>query len=240
MESLQDIGTVLGRIITIMPLLLIIALFMGRRAIGEMPVFDFLIVITLGSVTGADIADPDISHLPTAVAIAGIGVLQRITSTLKLRNRYFSRLITFEPVVVVKNGLFLKNNMKQIRYSVDNILHMMREQGIFDPGEVDTAVIEGNGALSVLKKDSKLSPSLEDLSLPKVSPSLSYPVIVEGQVYTNVLDRTGFTEEWLQDQLTVLGIPSPEQVFFACMNHKGELHVSRHTEGPEEMPGLFH
>lgn len=60
---------VLSRIITILPLLLIITLFMGKRSIGELPVFDYLIIITLASVTGADIADPSVPHFHTVFAI---------------------------------------------------------------------------------------------------------------------------------------------------------------------------
>ncbi|PYZ96308.1 DUF421 domain-containing protein [Alteribacter lacisalsi] len=213
---------------------------MGRRAIGELPVFDFLIIITLGSVTGADIADPDIDHLPTAVAIAGIGVLQRITASWKIKNRSFGRLITFEPVIVIKDGKFLQKNLKSIRFTIDNVLQMLREKDVFDPGEVDMAVVEASGSLSVLKKEQKLTPAFEDLELRKASPSLSFPLIVEGTVYPSVLDHTGLSEQWLDDQLTVLNIHSTEEVFFASVNEKGELHVSRNTEVSIKDPGLFH
>lgn len=63
LELLKDVALVLGRVVTILPLLLFVTLFMGKRAIGELPVFDFLIIITLDAVVGADIADPDIHHL---------------------------------------------------------------------------------------------------------------------------------------------------------------------------------
>lgn len=78
-EFLKETGLIFGRIITILPLLLIVTLLMGKRAIGELPVFDFLIIVTLGAVVGADIADPSIHHLPTAMAIIGIGILQKLS-----------------------------------------------------------------------------------------------------------------------------------------------------------------
>ncbi len=75
---------VAGRIITTFPLMLTVALFMEKRSIGELPMFDFLIIIALGAVVGADIADPKIEHLHTAVAIILIGLLQRGVSTLAI------------------------------------------------------------------------------------------------------------------------------------------------------------
>ena len=80
LDFIKDILIVLARILTILPLLLFTTLFMGKRAIGEIPVFDFLIVIILGAVVGADIADPNIEHAPTFIAIIFIGLFQRVVA----------------------------------------------------------------------------------------------------------------------------------------------------------------
>lgn len=146
---MKDMLLILGRIVTIIPLLLFTTLFMGKRAIGELPVFDFLIVIILGALVGADIAEPDIKHLPTAFAIIAIGIFQRIVTRWKISNHKIGRLLTFEPTVVLQNGKFVNKNLKKIRYSIDNILQMLREKDVFDINEVETAIIEANGALSV-------------------------------------------------------------------------------------------
>lgn len=86
---------------------------MGKRTIGELPVFDFLIIVTLGAVVGADIADPNIKHLPTVINIIGIGILQRIVANLKISNRKVGRLLIFEPTVVIQNGKFFDKNLKK-------------------------------------------------------------------------------------------------------------------------------
>src|SRR5690554_371017 len=96
-EFIKEIGVIFGRIITILPLLLFITIFMGKRAIGELPIFDFIIVIILGAVVGADIADPEIKHFPTIIAIIAIAIFQRIVANWKISNRKLGRLITFEP-----------------------------------------------------------------------------------------------------------------------------------------------
>ena len=182
LEFMKDILIIFVRIVTILPLLLFITLFMGKRAIGELPVFDFLIIIILGALVGADIADPNIKHLPTAIAIIFIGIFQRIVANWKISNRKIGRLLTFEPTVVLQNGKFVHKNLKKIRYSIDNILQMLREKNIFDINEVETAIIEANGALSLLKKPQKNSVTLEDMNIIKPTSSISFPVIVEGTV----------------------------------------------------------
>lgn len=86
-ELIHDNVIVLARIITIIPLMLAVTLFMGKRTIGEMPVFDFLIIVILGALVGADIADPEIEHLPTAIAIIAIGLFQKAIVKWKISNR---------------------------------------------------------------------------------------------------------------------------------------------------------
>lgn len=97
METVKELLLVAGRIVTIFPLILLTTLYMGKRSIGELPVFDFLVIISLGAVVGADIADPNIEHLHTSFAIVLIGIIQRTVSYLVIRSRKFGKWITFEP-----------------------------------------------------------------------------------------------------------------------------------------------
>ncbi|MEK4406246.1 DUF421 domain-containing protein [Sporosarcina sp. FSL K6-6792] len=240
LEFMKDMLLILGRIVTIIPLLLFTTLFMGKRAIGELPVFDFLIVIILGALVGADIAEPDIKHLPTAFAIIAIGVFQRIVTRWKISNRKIGRLLTFEPTVVLQNGKFVNENLKKIRYSIDNILQMLREKDVFDINEVETAIIEANGALSVLKKPQKNSVTLEDMNIIKPTSTISFPVIVEGTLYTDVLRDVNLDEAWLQQELDNQGVNDLKDVFFASINHNRELHISLKNEKNLAIPTIKH
>lgn len=239
-ELLKDLLIVLGRIVTILPLLLFITIYMGKRTIGELPIFDFLIVIILGAVVGADIADPEIKHLPTAFTIVIIGLLQKLVSHLKIKNRKFGKLITFEPTLVIKDGNFLVKNMKKIGFSIDNILQMLRGKDIFDPAEVDLAVIEADGAMSVLKKTSKQTVVKEDLAIQTTSNNISFPVIIEGNVYKDSLDYLELDENWLRNQLSQHGLIDYNQIFYASVNQEQELHISFKKETHTSLPPIRH
>lgn len=239
-DTFKEILIVYGRIITILPLLLAITLYMGKRAIGELPVFDFLIIITLGAVAGADIADPDIKHLPTIASILAIGILQRAVAKWKISNRKIGKLITFEPTIVIQNGKILEKNLKKIRYSIDNILQMLREKNIFDINDVETAIIEGNGALSVLKKPQKLPITPENLNILNPISAISFPVIVEGEIYENVLKDLNLNETWLYQQLSAQGIDDIKNIFFASINRNLELHISLKDKNNINLPPIIH
>lgn len=226
MNLAKDLLVVTGRILTIFPLMLFIALYMGKRSIGELPVFDFLIIITLGAVVGADIADPNIPHIHTAVAIILIGIFQKIVSKAVINHRKLGHLITFEPTIVIQDGRFIVKNLTKIRYSIDNILQMLREKDIFDISNVHLGIIEANGKLSILKEDSKLTVTIEDLDLNKKASSISYPVIIDGIIYEDVLKKLKLNKLWLNEQLSNANVKSIEEVFFASVNDKMELHIS--------------
>lgn len=117
---------------------------MGKRSVGQLPIFDFLVVITLGAVVGADIADPTTHHFPIAVAIVTLGIFQIVVARWKISNRKIGRLLTFEPTIIIHNGKFIKKNIRQIRYSIDNVLQMLREKNVFDISDVKMGIIEAN------------------------------------------------------------------------------------------------
>lgn len=229
-----------GRIITIMLLFLVMTLITGRRKIGEIPVFDFLVVITLASVVGADIADPEIKHLPTAFAVVLIILMQYFYGALIIKYRKLGKLLTFEPVVVIENGQFVKSSMRRLKYSVDTILTMLREKDVFDLNEVEFAVIESTGQLSVLKKSQYQPVTAKEIKLNTDYKGLSIPLIVEGEVYWDNLLKLNLSKEWLSEQLKKSNIDSEKDVFYAAINSEGQLYISKGMEDTKAIHNLRH
>ena len=241
MELIKEFSILAGRIITILPLLLIIILIMGKRSIAELPVFDFLVVVILGAVVGADIADPEIEHIHTAAAIVLIGIFHIIITTLKIKYRKFGHIITFEPTIVIQEGKFIVKNLRKIRYSIDNILQMLREKDVFDINDVHLGIVEANGNMSIIKKPGKTEVTLEDLNLTKDAYGISYPVIIDGVVEKNVLAKLNLTEDWLNQQLSNLGVKNAMEVFFATVNEKNEFHalLKNTIQNNDDLPPIY-
>ncbi|MCK0472808.1 DUF421 domain-containing protein [Halalkalibacter sp. APA_J-10(15)] len=238
MEVLKESAIILARIITIFPLFLLITHYMGKRSIGEMPIFDFLIIMTLANVVGADIADPKVDHVYTYLAIIFIPLLQRLTAYLSITHRKIGGKITFEPTLVIQDGKILVGNLKRIRYTIDNVLRMLRQKNIFDISDVKIAIIESDGKISVLKKENKLEVTIEDINVKKKSKSLSYPLIVEGKIYEDILNYLGLNRQWLVAELQKRQIAQVNRVFFASINDDRELHVSLKNEH-QQMPPIY-
>ncbi|TKC18093.1 YetF domain-containing protein [Robertmurraya kyonggiensis] len=236
MGFVKDTLLVYGRIITLLPLLLFITLFMGKRSIGSLPIFDFLIIITLGAVVGADIADPNIAHIHTAMAIIGLALLQKLISYMTIRFRKFRNAITFEPTIVIMDGNFKVENLRKIQYSIDEILQMLREKDVFDVSEVKLGIIEANGNISVYKNRDKSPVLLEDMGIKSHKDKLPYPVIIEGKIDYQMLTKLSTSEFWLMEQLEKKGIKDINEVFFASLTSDLELHLSlMNGDAPQHM-----
>lgn len=226
MEIIKELAIVFGRIISILPLMLIVTLYMGKRSIGELPVFDFLIIIALGAVVGADIADPNINHLPTAFAIVLIGILQKFITKMAIRYRWFGKLVNFEPTVVIHKGAILNKQLKKIRYSLDDILQMLREINIYDVREVEIAIIEANGKLTAHKIAS--------------NDNFTFPIIIEGKIDQKILNYLSLSESWLRQQLKEKGYANLSDIFFASVNNRKELHISALNPSEHKIPPIRH
>jgi uncharacterized membrane protein YcaP (DUF421 family) len=214
------------RVISILALLLFLVIKTGRRKIGEMPVFDFLAVIILGSVVGADIADPKIEHLPTAYAVILIIGLQYFLSKLIIKYRKIGKKVTFGPVVVIQNGQLVKDNLKRLNYTIDDIKMLLREKEIFDLNEVSHAIVEDSGKLSVMKKAQYLPLTPHDMKLQAQDKGVSIPLIVDGNVMKENLEKLQLNQEWLMSQLKMNGINRVEDVFYLDINAQKQLYIS--------------
>ena len=237
LELLKDLGLVGGRIFTIFPLLLFATIFMGRRSIGQMAVFDFLIILSLGSVVGADIADPDIEHIPTAFAILMIALLQKLFTSGMMKWPWLGKLITFEPLVVIHRGRWIYRHIKRAQYTVDNILEMLRKQGVFDPALVEVAVIEADGDLSVLKRSSGDTQDSASTSSPA---AIAYPIVREQKLDALLLQQLDLKPQWVHNQLQTSGVRL-EEIFLATVDESRTIHITRYAEpGGQSLPPIIH
>lgn len=224
--EVHELLNIFGRIISILPLLLGVTLFMGRRVVGEMPIFDFLVIITLASVTGADIADPSVNHVYTAFAIVFIGLFQKLIGLLIIKKRIFGKLVTFKPIEVIKNGEIIVDNLNSVQYSIDNVLQLLRQKNIFNIADVELAIIEASGKISAQKKPEKTPPTIEDLGLKKLNTGLAYPLIIEGKIDNTVLSHLNLSEETLRKKLLDKGIIRIEEIFLCTINDQNDLHLA--------------
>lgn len=230
--------SVLGVIIRtflILASLLLITRILGRRTLSELTFYDFVIGLVIGQIGGSVITDEEfsISSGLVALAVATIWILS--INKLTMTSVPARKLIESEPLMVLCRGKILEENLKKRYYNVNDLLEMLREQGAFDPSQVEIALIEADGQLSVLKKAEYQTPSIKDLNIPKPTQSptatlVGTEVMIDGKIIEENLTRSGFTLGQLQALLSQQGVTDWQEVTLAMVTPEGKLYVDKRSD----------
>lgn len=221
---------VLYRVITVLLVFLIMGLLLNKRHLGRYTIFDFITAVTMGSVAGADMADVQEPHGPRIFALIAIGVAHVLFTKMLINNRKLGKLVTFDPTMIIQNGKIVVKNLKKVRYTLDDLISHLRENGVFDICELEYAILEPNGKLSFLKKSQYLNVTPADFNIPTQYKGISLPLIIEGKIDHTRLDGVMLTEKWLFDELKKQGVKDVQEVFLAVLNTQGNLYVSKYGD----------
>ncbi|MDT8902714.1 DUF421 domain-containing protein [Anaeroselena agilis] len=221
-----ELGSIAFTVLATMAVLVAVWLVAGKRQMADLTPVDFALSITAGTVAGASIADPRISLGHALVALVLLGAIQVAVSMISLKFRGVYTRLNYAPTVVVEDGQIIKANLKGARLTAEMLLQLLREKEVFDITEVELAVFEPTGKLSVLKKAEYLPLTASQLGYKVASNRVLVPVVVEGELQAKTLAKMGFSAEQIEDFRDRHG-ERLEEVFIALMDREGKIHVIR-------------
>lgn len=228
--------TIAFRIVTIMLFLLFSSIIIsGRRTIGQLPVYDMLTIIVIGAITGADIAEPDVAHLHIIFAIAVTFLFQRFINFLNLRFKLARKMTSFPPIILIQDGKFIYMNLKKVRYSIDEVLMLLRQNDVFDLQEVQYAILEPNGELSILRNSSYQFYTRGDAKCTSEGMTLQHTVVMDGKIVAKNMAHVGITMNDLEKHIRKEGYKSIKDVFHASINEKGQINISPYVVKSHEI-----
>ncbi|WP_163538446.1 DUF421 domain-containing protein [Gracilibacillus sp. YIM 98692] len=207
--------------------LFILARTMGRKEISQMTFFNFVSAIAIGTITGSLVINQNLSIRNGIIALVGWTIITLLMGYIDIKFKKARKLTTGEPIIVIKEGKVMENSLRSTRLDMDALNALLRQSGVFSVQDVDYAIFETSGQLSVLKKQEKLPVTKSDLSFPnkvKVYPTATQ-VISDGQVHLTNLSRLDLDENWLQQQLQNSGVNSISEVFYAEIQTDGTLYI---------------
>ncbi|MBB4824399.1 uncharacterized membrane protein YcaP (DUF421 family) [Sporosarcina luteola] len=210
--------------------LLLLARLMGKKQISQLTFFHYVTGITIGSIA-ADIAgESETPFVNGLYAMVVWALLTYFMNILALKSKKARILLDDTPTIIMHKGKLNEGAMKKSRLSLNELNMMLREQGIFSIKDVEYAILETNGQLSVMKKAAQESATKKDVKAPAPEPKyVPTEIISDGKLIKENLKELGLTEEWLFDQLKSQGIGKVEQVFYAEVQTDGSLHIDQRS-----------
>ncbi|HHW40699.1 MAG TPA: DUF421 domain-containing protein [Syntrophomonadaceae bacterium] len=210
---------------------LIVTRILEKEQLSHLTYYEYVTGITLGSLAAGLAIDAVIPAGAVLLALVIFSALTYLMGYISLKNRVARKLLEGEPTIVVQNGKIMEKNMGRLRYNVDDLLVQLREKGYFNISDVEFAILEPHGKLSVLPKSSKKPVTREDLQIPSSYEGVGSELIIDGEIIYQNLKQNNLDEAWLINQLEKQGIHSPKDVMFAGLDTQGNLYIDRKQDG---------
>lgn len=205
--------------------LLLSTRLMGRKQIAQLTFFDYAVSITMGSIAAsmATSSGFDIAHGIFCIVIWA--ALTILISEVNLRNINIRLLIDSEPLLIVDKGKVVYKNMKKARYNIGDLLMQLRDKDVFYITDVEAAILEPDGKLSVLRKAEKSAVTAEDMNVKKSKSTLMVDLILDGKVLQSHLKLIGRKEDWLKAELARMGFHNLNQIVYAGLQGDGQIYL---------------
>lgn len=197
---------------------------MGHKQISQMTFFDYAVGITIGSIA-AELATELETPWRPLLAMVLYGVADVAISRLTNRSRAARRQLSGTPAVLLSGGKLYRDSFQKAKLDLDEFLCACRIQGYFDLDQIETALLEHNGAVSILPKAANRPATPEDLNLAPKPEEVLTPVIMDGEIQWDALTRLGLDEVWLRRALERQREKKPEKIFLALCARDQRLTV---------------
>lgn len=205
---------------------LILSKLIGIKIISQMNFFDFIMAVSVGSMIAKIIIDKEHVVFSGIIALMTFTLLTIATSYLNLKSYTARRIINAKTLILVENGRIIDKNMKKLRITINELMMKLREKDVFSLEDIQFAVMESNGQLSVLIKANKKPITPYDMDLKVKGFSLINDIIIDGKIIDKNLEIAGVDKTWLQSELKRKGINNIEEVFYAGVDKSKKLIIS--------------
>lgn len=210
MEFIKIILTSLLSVVS----LFIITKIMGHKQVSQLDFFDYVSGITIGSI-GAELATSLEEPEKPLIALAVYGIISLVLTWFAHKMPRTRKYINGTPTILMNGGDIYRQNLKKAKLDLSEFMLLCREQGYFDLDEIQTAVFEHNGKLSILPKAANRPATPEDLKITAKATHIGVEVIMDGRVMGENLSRVGRDINWLTKQLKLQGHNDTKEIFLA-------------------------
>ena len=189
---------------------LIVMRLMGKREIGQMQPFELAISIMIADLAATPMAETGIPISNGIVPILGLLVMHLVISTLNIKSTKAREIICGKPSILIYRGKIDEKNLRKERFTINELEERLRDNNIFNIGDVDYAILETSGQVTVIPKPNKRNTTPKDFNMEPEYEGISYDLVVDGKVMYKNLEKIGKNYKWLERQSEKFGI-NPEE-----------------------------
>ncbi|WP_053956058.1 DUF421 domain-containing protein [Inediibacterium massiliense] len=232
------LSTIIRGIITYI-LTLTLSRFMGRKLISQMTFFDFVVGVSMGSMAANLAMGPNSTPTTASTSLITLSLLAILTGLLHIKSFRIRKIINSEPVILINKGHIVEDNLRRVRLTIEQLTMQLREKNIFNLSDVEFAIFETNGQLSLLPKSDKVPLTPSHMNIPTTSKGLMKDIIIDGNIIDENIKAMGLNIDWLQSQIHMYGIQNPSDVFYAGVDDTHNMYLSKKNNNNTEKHGKY-
>ncbi|HUW63627.1 MAG TPA: DUF421 domain-containing protein [Spirochaetia bacterium] len=202
---------------------------MGKRQVSQLQPYELVIVIMLSALAAIPMENTGVPLASGLFPIVTLLVLQVLLSYTAMKSERARGVICGIPSILVRNGRIEERELSRLRYNVNDLLEQLRSKNVPNIADVEFAILETNGDLSVCPKSQKRPVVPADMSLPTVYEGLPVTLVIDGLILAKNLAGLNLSVDWLRSELQKFGITDLKDVFFASLDTEGKLFYQEKT-----------
>lgn len=218
------------RSVTAFILLLVMTRIMGKKQLSQLTFFDYCVGITIGSVAATMSVDQNVKMANGFISLIIWGLFPIILAYLGMKSRKFIDITDGRPAIVINNGKVLEKSMKQNQLAIDELMMLLREKSVFKIEDVEMAVLETNGELSILKKAAQQAVTPEVLGIQVIEEEAPTLLIADGTLLEKNIAMLSYSKQWVLDEIKKQGASDIKDVFIAQIDDSGKLYLDLYDE----------
>jgi uncharacterized membrane protein YcaP (DUF421 family) len=208
--------------------LLILTRFLGKKQLSHLTFFNYVTGITIGSIAANMVFHNTNEYLKELTSITLWCVLTIVIGYIGLKSGKMRVVLDGQPTILVKKGIIDKKALLSSKLNIDDLTMLLRQKNVFSITEIDYAILEPNGTLSVLVKPQFQNTQKKDLQINEELPRyIPTEIIVDGKLLIQNLKELGILEEWINTELMNANINSIKEVFYAEIQPDGKLYIQK-------------
>lgn len=222
----MELFTIVLRTVLVYFFILFIMRMMGKREIGKLSVFDLVVSIMIAELAVLSIDEIEAPMINSLTPIIVLVLTQMVISFLSLKSQKVREILDGKPSILIENGKIREKELKKQRYNLDDLMLQLRQNHIHSINQVEFAILEPSGRLTILPKSESENVSKSDLQIPTKKYSLPEVLIKDGIVQKEALTRLGRNTFWLKSELRKrVGTSEFKKISLCSIDPKGIWYV---------------
>lgn len=220
-------GVLLLRTVIVYVIVVFSLRIMGKRQLGELQPSELVVTILVSNLATLSIEDTNVPLLGSILPIFMLVICEVAVSLITLKSNRARKFISGNPRIIIRNGIIDQREMRNLRWSIDDLMEQLRSSNIFDVNEVSLAIVETSGNLAAYPKYAARAVTAEMLNLPTPGggDDPAFVVISDGIIVPDALNFCNLRPEWLQGVLEERDVPVRD-VFLMTCNRNAEYHIT--------------